>query len=148
MGGRGGNSGLSPKGGSVKFPELQGSEKQVEWANRIRQEAMDTIEHQIQWHKETIPQRPYDKDYLEASLESYKEIKKAISDTFSSVNEASKIIEIRFLPPAYRILREKRQNKKLGKRKDKDFESCGDFSATFLILILTKCSMGTKIKYK
>ena len=95
MGGRGGNSGLSPKGGSVKFPELQGSAKQVEWANRIRQEAMDTIENQIKWHEETIPKRPYDKDYLEASLESYKEIKKAISDTFSSIKEASKIIDNR-----------------------------------------------------
>lgn len=95
MGGRGGSSGLSAKGGNVKFPELQGSEKQVEWANRIRQDAMDVINYQIQWHKDTIPQRPYDKDYLEASLESYKEIKKSISDTFSSVNEASKIIDKR-----------------------------------------------------
>lgn len=103
MGGRGGSSGLSPKGGSVKFPELQGSAKQVEWANRIRQEAMDTIDQQIQWHKETIPQRPYDKDYLEASLESYKEIKKAVSDTFSSVKEASKIIDNRSKFSPYRI---------------------------------------------
>lgn len=36
MGGRGGSSGLSPKGGSVKFPELEGSEKQVAWAKDIR----------------------------------------------------------------------------------------------------------------
>lgn len=36
MGGRGGSSGLSG-GAIVKLPELQGSEKQVSWANSIRE---------------------------------------------------------------------------------------------------------------
>jgi hypothetical protein len=80
---------------SIKFPELQGSEKQVKWANQIRQDAMDVIAYQIKWHKETIPQRPYDKDYLEASLESYQEIEKAISDTFYKEKDAGKIIDNR-----------------------------------------------------
>lgn len=119
MGGRGGSSGLSPKGGSLRFPELQGSTKQVEWANRIRQEAMDTIEHQIQWYKETIPQRPYDKDYLEATLESYKEIKNAISDTFFSVKEASKIIDNRskFSPSRIQDIARKSAEEKVRKKK-------------------------------
>lgn len=118
MGGRGGSSGLSPKGGSVKFPELQGSEKQVKWANQIREDAMDTINSQIQRHKDMIPQRPYDKDYLEASLESYKEIKKAISDTFSSVKEASKIIDNRskFSPSRIQDIARKSAEEKVRKK--------------------------------
>lgn len=122
MGGRGGSSGLSGGGGNGgigKLPDLQGSEKQVEWANRIRQEAMDTIEHQIRWYKETIPQRPYDKDYLEATLGSYKEIKKAISDTFFSVKEASKIIDNRskFSPSRIQDIARKSAEEKVRKKK-------------------------------
>ena len=104
---------------SIKFPELQGSEKQVKWANQIRQDAMDVVERQIRWYGETITKRPYQDDYLEAALESYKEIKKAISDTFSSVDEASKIIDNRskFSPERIDNIARKSAEEKVLKKK-------------------------------
>lgn len=43
MGGRGGSSGLSGGGGIPKMPQLQGSEKQVKWAEDIRQKKISGL---------------------------------------------------------------------------------------------------------
>lgn len=40
MGGRGGSSSRSGGGGRASLPTLTGSEKQVSWANSIRDEAV------------------------------------------------------------------------------------------------------------
>ncbi len=119
MGGRGGSSGIAPKGGNANFPQLQGSEKQVKWAEQIRKDAMDVIDRQIKWYKEELPKRPYDKDYMQASFESYQEIKKAVIDTFSGTKEASKIIDSRnkFSPARIYDIAKKSAEEKVRKKK-------------------------------
>ena len=115
MGGRGGSSGLS--GGSL--PKLEGSEKQVKWAEQIREDALGVIDRQIKWYKDEMPNRPHDKDFMQASLESYKEIKKSITDTFSKTKEASKIIDNRskFSPARIQDIARKAAEEKARKKK-------------------------------
>lgn len=44
MGGRGGSSGISAKGNGVpKMPQLQGTEKQVKWAEDIRKRGIEGL---------------------------------------------------------------------------------------------------------
>lgn len=57
MGGRGGASGLSAKNQKISFkglPTLKGSEKQVKWAEQIRNNAIDTINRNIDLANERI----------------------------------------------------------------------------------------------
>lgn len=78
MGGRGGSSGLGSKGsGRIKsqkvdfsgLPELQGSEKQVKWAEQIRSNVINTINNNIE-----RMEKSENRDYYKPSIEAFKEI--------------------------------------------------------------------------
>lgn len=77
MGGRGGSSGLSPGNAPAKsqkvdfssLPELQGSEKQVKWAEQIRSNVINTINNNIE-----RMEKSENRDYYKPSIEAFKEI--------------------------------------------------------------------------
>lgn len=76
MGGRGGVSGLSTRGGNksqkVDFsglPELQGSEKQVRWAEQIRSNVINTINNNIE-----RMEKSENRNYYKPDIEAFKEI--------------------------------------------------------------------------
>lgn len=94
MGGRGSGSGFGKSGsGSRGFPKLSGSEKQVQWAESIRSDAMAAIENGLRNAKEEYSKF---KDFTsEAEMHLYDGLKESMSAQFQQVTEASKIIDVR-----------------------------------------------------
>lgn len=77
MGGRGGSSGLNSASGRTKsqkvdfsgLPELQGSEKQVKWAEQIRSNVINTINNNIE-----RMEKSENRSYYKPSIDAFKEI--------------------------------------------------------------------------
>jgi len=96
MGGRGGSSGRSgggSRGGWGNLPELTGSDKQVSWANDIRQRAMDTIDFNIKSLQEHYNRTNFAQSMVGRDL--YKDMKKELSGILQKTSSASEIINMR-----------------------------------------------------
>lgn len=96
MGGRGSSSGITNKFPMSNLPKLQGSEKQIEWANRIREETLNTASGNIRLYEKRI------KEYgngieLRTNLEAYKQVYENAYNSLMKQNQASKIIDKRTL---------------------------------------------------
>lgn len=89
MGGIGITSGLS--GGSL--PKLQGSEKQVNWAENIRDSALETIAQGYKNAKEDYEKFKTFQDKMK--MEIYKDLDKGFRSQFQKIDSASKIIDMR-----------------------------------------------------
>lgn len=109
MGGRGGASGLSAKNQKISFkglPTLKGSEKQVKWAEQIRNNAIDTINRNIDLANEKIKKYPSAQKIYQNQIESLQEIGKQLKEVLLKVSNASQIIEKRHIFDSSRILDE------------------------------------------
>ena len=110
-GGGGGGSGSSSGGGgsgSVKMPELSGSEKQVAWAESLRGGAIKAADDYVSYREKMATSGPtsaYGKsspqlrDSLydsEATPQSTREAATQFKETLSTVTSASKIIDRRY----------------------------------------------------
>lgn len=93
-----GSSGFDSGGngkGAKPLPELTGSEKQVKWANEIRDNALYSVNSVLERYESNIKNGMKRTDDVNEQIKAYEEIKKAITDTFMSVNEAKVIIDKR-----------------------------------------------------
>ena len=109
MGGRGGASGLSAKNQKISpkgLPTLNGSEKQVQWAEQIRKNAIDTINKNIDLANERIKKYPSNQKNYQSDIESLQEIGKQLKEVLSKISNASQIIEKRNIFESSRILDE------------------------------------------
>ena len=84
------------------LPKLTGTEKQIAWANQIRERAVDTINHNIViWDN----RRTGDKDYdIDDTIEAYKEVGNQLKKVFDQITSASQIIDKRYSITSSRIL--------------------------------------------
>nr|DAL64440.1 MAG TPA_asm: hypothetical protein [Caudoviricetes sp.] len=109
MGGRGGASGLSTKNQKISFkglPTLKGSEKQVKWAEQIRDNAINTVNRNIDLANERIKKYPSAQKKYQNEIESLQEIGKQLKEVLLKVSNASQIIEKRHIFESSRILDE------------------------------------------
>ena len=79
-----------------KFPELTGSEKQIKWANDIRDSALDTIEANIESNRNYLKRFKNDFD-AQVKLDLYEGARKAYLEKLRSVTSAKEIIDNRYL---------------------------------------------------
>jgi len=95
MGGRGGSSRLGggSGGGWGESPELTGSEKQVRWANDIRQRIKDSIDFNIKSSTEHHQRTGFMETKIKSDL--YKDAKKELSSILKNTTKASDIINMR-----------------------------------------------------
>lgn len=97
MGGRGSSSGISNNRFSARnFPELSGSEKQVKWANDIRNSALDTIEENIKSQRDYLRRFKNDFD-AQVKLDLYESARETYLKKLRSVTSAKEIIDNRRL---------------------------------------------------
>ena len=93
MGGRGSSSGMQSGGGWGRQPELSGSDKQVSWANNIRQRAMETIDFNLKSAREH-----YERTHIVESMirrDLYGDMKNELSGILQRTTNASDIINMR-----------------------------------------------------
>ena len=77
MGGRGASSGLNINQGNkvkISLPQLTGSEKQVRWANEIRENAINTINANIETARKRMREYPSLSKRYSEDIESFSEI--------------------------------------------------------------------------
>lgn len=94
MGGRGGSSSRSGGGGRASLPTLSGSERQIKWANDIRDEALTSASFIVRdagsklglYAPNSVPA---------VSVSAAKEMRKQLIEGLSKVTSASKIIDNR-----------------------------------------------------
>lgn len=104
MGGRGG-SGTRAGAGRAALPALTGSERQVSWANDIRDTAygqldamdrnLDRLEAQTKGYPRTRDGRTAAEDLAGYTRESIRTVRSELNDTLSSVTSAKTIIDQR-----------------------------------------------------
>lgn len=109
MGGRGANSGLEKqKSQKIDFsglPDLQGTEKQIAWAEDIRRNAINTINNNIERMEKENPK------LFRYDIEAFKEIGESLRKVLTQPQgaKASLIIEKRSMFSGDRILRVKNE---------------------------------------
>ena len=96
MGGRGGSRGSGSGGGgssavNAKMPELSGSEKQVSWAQSIRENALENADLLVKNAKK-LGLNP---SAVTASVEGAEAARKVVINSFQSETKASVIIDRR-----------------------------------------------------
>lgn len=74
--------------------QLKGSEKQIAWAEKIRNGAMETCEINIKLAKEKIERYPGVADF-EYDLKAFENLKNQFESLFDDLEDASKIIDKR-----------------------------------------------------
>ena len=98
MGGRGGESGFTNnKSGMISIsdmPKLEGSEKQIKWAEQIRENAINTVNNNIHLAKNRIKQNSQVQDYKD-DLEAYNHIGKQLGEELKKIDSASVLINRR-----------------------------------------------------
>lgn len=77
-----------------KFPELTGSEKQIKWANDIRDSALDTIEANIESNRNYLKRFKNDFD-AQVKLDLYEGARETYLKQLRSVTNAKEIIDRR-----------------------------------------------------
>lgn len=101
MGGRGGSSGLSSSGNSglidtSQMPKLTGSEKQVKWAEQIRDDAIGTVNANIKLAKERMDKvSGSSKKVYEETIDAYKEVGRQLKEELQKITSASTMIDRR-----------------------------------------------------
>lgn len=107
MGGRGGSSSRSGGGGRASLPTLTGSEKQISWANDIREQAyiqLDALDRTISRIKKDVSKRGgMSKNAIKKEAESLagfsessiKTVRSELNDTLSKITSAKTIIDQR-----------------------------------------------------
>lgn len=96
MGGRGSNSGIIHKSVAPSLPKLQGTEKQVAWANQIREDAINTAERNIKLNEDRLRQYGI-KNMYEPKIEAYKQVRDNLRTALSKIDKASDIIDKRHI---------------------------------------------------
>ena len=109
MGGRGGISGMSKGYGSYRInassmPKLSGSEKQVSWANQIRESAINTVNKNIE-RALNEEKRSGVNGLFRNKIKAFEEIGRQLEGGFKGKTSASWIIENRGQFSSSRILR-------------------------------------------
>lgn len=109
MGGRGGSSGMSKGYGSYRInassmPKLSGSEKQVSWANQIRESAINTVNKNIE-RALNEEKRSGLNGLFRNKIKAFEEIGRQLEGGFKGKTSASWIIENRGQFSSSRILR-------------------------------------------
>ena len=109
MGGRGGNSGMSNGYGNYRvnassMPKLSGSEKQVSWANQIRESAINTVNKNIE-RALNEEKRSGVNGLFRNKIKAFEEIGRQLEGGFKGKTSASWIIENRGQFSSSRILR-------------------------------------------
>ena len=79
-----------------KFPELTGSEKQIKWANDIRDSALDITEANIESNRNYLKRFKNDFD-AKVKLDLYESARRAYLEKLRSVTSAKEIIDNRHL---------------------------------------------------
>lgn len=105
MGGRGSASGIGHSNKMVKLPQLKGSEKQINWANQIRDEAIKTADLNINLMKSRLKEYG-ESEIRRAELEAFKEVKKNLLEALQNIDSASVIINKRHIISGDMVLRE------------------------------------------
>lgn len=98
-GGRGSASGIARK---TNFPNLVGSEKQVKWAQDIREEAINTVDDNIKLARERYEK--YKMEIYKDAEEAYKEVKKQLIPALATYTKASDLIDRRDMFSSSRII--------------------------------------------
>lgn len=86
-----------------KFPELTGSEKQIKWANDIRDSALDTIELNIKSSRDYLKRFKNDFD-SQVKVDLYESARETYLKKLRSVTSAKDIIDNRHLYDGQRIV--------------------------------------------
>lgn len=99
MGGRGGASGFSDgnKSGMISIsdmPKLTGSDKQINWAEKIRENAASVVNNNINLHKSRIKQYGDIQEYKDG-LEAFTYIGKQLGEELKKIDSASVLINRR-----------------------------------------------------
>lgn len=101
MGGRGGSSGLSSgndRSGMIKtsdMPQLTGSEKQIKWAEQIRQGAISTVNDNIQLAIKRNNETGNKTDVYKDTIKAYNHIGKQLGEELKKIKSASVLIDRR-----------------------------------------------------
>ena len=74
--------------------QLKGTEKQIAWAESIREESINTCDKNIELAKERIEKYPGVASY-ERDLKAYEEIKSQVVSVFDKIEDAAYIIDNR-----------------------------------------------------
>lgn len=92
MGGRGsGGGGGFASAVSAKMPTLQGSEKQVSWAQEIRAQALEALDA----HVRNASGKYYRPGFSNPTLEAFQEVRKTVVSQFQQQTSAKSFIENR-----------------------------------------------------
>lgn len=83
------------------FMQLKGTEKQVAWANEIRDSAVNTITRNIELCKERNKKHP---DMCAVELQVWLELKEALFAKIKNIDSAAEIIDMRYRLDPRRIL--------------------------------------------
>lgn len=95
MGGRGSSSGMNNNRFSARnFPDLSGSQKQVKWANDIRDSALDIIEGNIRANRDYLRRFRNNFD-AQVKLDLYEGARETYLKQLRSVTNAKEIIDRR-----------------------------------------------------
>ena len=105
MGGRGSSSGI-PKARNLisisDMPKLTGSEKQIKWAESIREDAIGTVNGNIRNAETQMQKNPDSKSIWESRIEAYEETGRQLKNTLEKITSAKQIIDQRkYLSPSY-----------------------------------------------
>lgn len=95
MGGRGSGGGGSRSAVSAKMPELQGSAKQVSWANDIRSRALQALDMNIR-NAERNEKLRGAIDGFNPSVKSTREIRSMAVKMFQGMRSAKEFIDRRY----------------------------------------------------
>ena len=93
MGGRGSSSGMSGGRGWGSQPNLSGSDKQVKWANDIRENIKNSIDFNIRSASEHYERTNITSSMIKRDL--YRDAKKELKPILSKTDKASEIISMR-----------------------------------------------------
>lgn len=121
MGGRGGSGGIA-KAANAIMPDLQGSPKQVSWAEQIRRDALRAADSLISNYRSLQNRNPKDKNFAEDTLrytpQDAKVVVEFVAKQFYGMKSASTIINSRNRIPGQKEMEEmardvykKRKNK-------------------------------------
>lgn len=98
MGGRGSSSGIPARRNVINIsdmPKLTGSEKQIKWAEQIRDDAIGTVNGNIRTYEERIRKYPESKTIFESRIKAYEEVGRQLNEVLQKITSASQIIDKR-----------------------------------------------------
>lgn len=102
MGGRGGASGFQSKQ-SRNFPNLTGSEKQIKWAEDIRNGLIDSIDAAIKSNRDYLKRFPNDFE-SRVKLDLFSDAKTGFLNQLNNIESAKEIIDKRNIYNPQRVV--------------------------------------------